>query len=137
MPMFETYLAQLNRHFGADRIRTLAAERRDHFAPGAPLDLSFLIEGDTPLQRAWNRHLASAPGSFREVLRGVVYYALSTEPPTPVTFAWAPGYDFEVTLWQAADTSMTRGGITVLLKSRYPDDRHPQQGGAKEAVAAS
>lgn len=136
MPMFETYLAQMNRHFGADRIQTLAAQRRDHFAPGAPLDLSFLLEPDTPLQRAWSRHLATAPGSFLEVLRGVIHHALSTEPPTPVTFAWAPGYDFEVTVWQAADTKTTRGGITVLLKSRYPDDPHPLRGGAEAATAS-
>jgi hypothetical protein len=33
-----------------------------------------------------------------------------------------------VTIWQAPDTRTSRGGITVLVKSRYPDDTHPLQG---------
>jgi hypothetical protein len=30
-----------------------------------------------------------------------------------------------MTVWQAPDTKNTKGGITVLLKSRYPSDEHP------------
>ena len=58
-------------------------------------------------------------------LRSIIHHALSTTPPTQVTFAWAPGYDFEMTVWQAPDTKTTKGGITVLVKSRYPADTHP------------
>jgi hypothetical protein len=39
--------------------------------------------------------------------------------------SWAPGYDYELSVWQAPDTRTSRGGITVLIKSRYPDDKHP------------
>lgn len=125
MPMFEAYVAELNRRFGKDGIQELAKERREHFAPGRPLDLSFLHAADSPLQRPWAGYIGQAPGSFQDAVRGIIHYALSTDPPTPVTFAWAPGYDFELSLWHAADTRATRGGITVLLKSRYPDDPHP------------
>ena len=128
MPMYETYFAEMNRQFGKDRIETLASERRDHFAPGKPLDLNFLMEGDENLQRAWNEYQALAPAALLEAVRSVIHHALSTSPPTPVTFAWAPGYDFELSLWQSADTRMTRGGVTVLMKSRYPDDPHPVRG---------
>jgi len=31
-------------------------------------------------------------------------------------------------VWQAPDTKTTKGGITVLIKSRYPDDAHPIKG---------
>lgn len=126
MPMYEAYFAELNREFGADRIQDFAAKRRDHFAPGRALDLGFLKEEGTPLQRAFSNHLADAPGALREALRGVIHHALSTEPPTPVTLAWAPGYDYEMTVWQSADSDLTRGGVTVLLKSRYPIDPRPK-----------
>jgi hypothetical protein len=43
----------------------------------------------------------------------------------PITFAWAPGYDYELSVWDVADTADTAGGITVLLRSRYPADPHP------------
>jgi hypothetical protein len=123
--MFEAYVAELNRQFGKDQIAAFAHDRRDHFAPGRSFDLSFLMPSDSPLQPAWQKYLGQAPGAFLEALRGVVHYAVSHDPPIPVTFAWAPGYDFELSLWQAADTATTRGGITVLVKSRYPDDPHP------------
>jgi len=128
--MFEAFVAELNREFSKDRIGDFAARRRDHFAPGKALDLSFLHEPGTPLQRAWSGYVAQAPSSFHEAIRSVIHHALSADPPIPVTFAWAPGYDFELSLWQSGDTKLTRGGITVLIKSRYPDDPHPLRGKA-------
>jgi hypothetical protein len=125
MPMFEAYMAELNRQFGRDQIAAFARDHRDRFAPGQRVDFEFLMQPGNRLQDAWGRYFGQAPGSFVEALRGVIHYALSSEPPIPVTFAWAPGYDFELTLWQAADTEATRGGVTVLIKSRYPDDPHP------------
>lgn len=127
MPAFQTVLGELNRQFSPDRIAEFAKARTAHFAPGNSLDLTFLVDEKTPLHRAWKSYLELAPVSFRETMRGIVHHALSTSPPTQVTFAWAPGYDYELTMWQAPDTQMTKGGITVLLKSRYPDDKHPLQ----------
>jgi hypothetical protein len=125
MPAFQTVLGELNREFATDRIAQFAKARTEHFAPGNALDLTFLVETGTPLHRAWKSYLELAPMSFREAMRSVIHHALSTSPPTQITFAWAPGYDYELTMWQAPDTKMTKGGITVLLKSRYPDDKHP------------
>ena len=128
MPMFEAYIAELNRNCGRDQIAAFAREHRDRFAPGQRVDFAFLMEPGTPLQTAWSKYVGQAPGAFMEALRGVIHHALSSDPPIPLTFAWAPGYDFELTVWQAADTEMTRGGITVLVKSRYPDDPLPMRG---------
>jgi hypothetical protein len=68
---------------------------------------------------------------MREALRAIIYQALGTTPPTQITFSWAPAYDYELTIWDAPNTRRTRGGITVLLKSRYPDDKHPLAGAPK------
>ena len=53
----------------------------------------------------------------------------------PVTFAWAPGYDYRLSVWDVSSTATTKGGITLLVETRYPDDPHPISGTMKEASA--
>jgi len=66
------------------------------------------------------------PSGLREAVRALLYENSTRENGTvPVTFAWAPGYDYEVSMWDVRDTRDSAGGITVLLRSRYPDDAHP------------
>ncbi len=90
-----------------------------------PLAAGIIVKKGTRLYELWQDYLEQLPGSIQEAFRSIVYYALSTDPPTPITFAWAPGYDYELTIWYVPDTPPTRGGITLLLKSRYPNDPHP------------
>ena len=123
MPVMQTVLNELNAKFGKDNIGALAANRA-MYAPGQTLT-GALVAGGTPLQPAFKAYLAQLPGAIHETLRSVIHHALSTTPPTQITFAWAPSYDYEITVWQAPDTAQTKGGITLLLKSRYPDDKHP------------
>jgi len=124
MAGFQTILSHLNVAFSRDHIEALVA-KRDAFAPGRPLAAGVVIKEGTRLHALWVEYLAKLPVSFQEAFRSIVYHALSTEPPTPIVFAWAPGYDYEFTIWQSPDTPPTKGGITVLMKSRYPNDKHP------------
>ena len=123
MPVMQTMLHELNHKFGRDQIQATAA-RKDMYAPGQQI-VGALIAGGTPLAPAFKDYLAQLPGAIHETLRSVIHHALSTTPPTHITFAWAPAYDYEITVWQAPDTRHTKGGITLLIKSRYPDDKHP------------
>lgn len=127
MPKMQTTLHGLNAAFSEPGVKTLV-QNKDAFAPGRPLHEALADHGatpGTPLHRAFKGHLAKLPGAISETLRATIHHALSTEPPTHITFAWAPAYDHEITVWHAPDTSDTKGGITVLIKSRYPDDAHP------------
>jgi hypothetical protein len=127
MPKMQTTLAGLNTAFGETGLAATVARRAD-FAPDAPLHTALARHGaaeGTPLHHALRNHLSSLPGAISETLRATIHHALGTNPPTHITFAWAPGYDHEITVWQAPDTKDTKGGITVLIKSRYPDDKHP------------
>jgi hypothetical protein len=126
MPMFETAWRGLNASFHASQVEGFAKQRSADFAPGKPLDLSFAVGDDAVLQRAFKGFFDKTPPSMKEALRAVIHQALTASPPTPVTFAWAPAYDYELTIWHSHDTATTRGGITVLMKSRYPADAHPQ-----------
>jgi hypothetical protein len=126
MPMLQSMLGQLNRRFsGPELLETRA--RREMWAPGRSLSQIAREARTAPpdLLERWAAFLDTMPAAIQETIRAVAYAALSADPPVEVTFAWAPGYDFEVTVWQAPDTTTTRGGITLLVRSRYPDDRHP------------
>jgi hypothetical protein len=124
MAAFQTVLSYLNVAFSKDNIVQLATQR-ENFAPGRALAQGAVVKEGTRLHALWTDYLAKMPPSFQETFRAIVYHALSTEPPTPITWAWAPGYDYELSIWQSPDTPPTKGGITILMKSRYPSDPNP------------
>jgi hypothetical protein len=127
MPRFQALVGGLNSAFGKEQIQNLAHQRA-LFAPQQPLDealATVVAKPGTAMHRAFKAYLSKLPGAISEALRSALHYALGTTPATLVTFAWAPGYDYEVTFWQSPDTKETRGGVTVLFKSRYPTDKHP------------
>ena len=127
MPAMQTVLHTLNANTGRDNIRTFARTNREEFAHGQNLAVALANAAakDSPLYDTFKDYLGRMPGGISEALRATIHYALGTTPPTLITFAWAPSYDYEIDIWQAPDTGATKGGITVLFKSRYPDDAHP------------
>lgn len=69
-------------------------------------------------------YLEAFPSGLKEAVRAVLHDNLNaTGGPLDVTVAWAPGYDDEISLFQVADSDRTDGGITILVRSRYPGDR--------------
>jgi len=125
MPHLQTALGSLNIAFSRENINKLVA-RREAFAQGQTLGHGgVVIDEKFALHGEWKKYLGLIPTPMQEAIRSVIYDALGTKPPTYITFAWAPGYDYELSIWQAPDTKTSRGGITVLIKSRYPDDQHP------------
>jgi hypothetical protein len=125
MPHLQTILGHLNVAFGRDNIHTLVP-KRDAFAHGKTLGSGGVVVNDKMALRGdWVKYLQQVPSTMQEAIRAIIHQALGTTPPTQITFAWAPGYDYELCVWQAPDTRTSRGGITVLIKSRYPDDAHP------------
>ena len=69
-------------------------------------------------------YLEAFPSGLKEAVRAVLRDNLNaTGGPLDVTVAWAPGYDDEVSVFQVANNARTQGGITILVRSRYPDDR--------------
>ena len=61
--------------------------------------------------------LSSASAAIRSALRRT--------PRMPITFAWAPAYDYEITIWESAGITGSRAEMTILFKSRYPGDENP------------
>jgi hypothetical protein len=124
MPAMQTVLNKLNAKTAHGAIRGFAETSLGDFAPGQNLAAALAKAADSPaLHDYLLEHLGKTPGGISEALRATIHYALTTH--TLITFAWAPSYDFELDIWQAPDTDNTRGGITILFKSRYPDHAHP------------
>jgi len=134
MPALQTVLGQLNTAFSRDEIDKLV-EKKEMFAPGKPLAAGVVVQSRMALFKQWSDYLNHIPMSMQEAIRSIIYYALSTKPAIQITFAWAAGYDYELTIWHAPDTRATKGGITILIKSRYPDDAHPVSGSAAPATS--
>jgi hypothetical protein len=36
--------------------------------------------------------------------------------------SWAPGYDWEVRLWESTSIDRSEGGITIQVRTPYPND---------------
>jgi len=72
--------------------------------------------------------LRGEPPTIIEAQRAVVRRNLEREEPFGMTFAWAPAYDWELTVWESPPTDISPGWITVLIKGRYPTDQQPVTG---------
>ena len=120
-------LGELNAAFGGKH-PTVSTEHFKAFSPGAELGPALLGVMDSKheeLNGLLNAYVSMMPRGFQETLRAIIYHALSSEPRVLLNFSWAPGYDFEITLWDAPC------GITVLIRSRYPADAEPNRGDPK------
>ena len=123
MPRMQTAVSAFNASFGPQGVRAMDPEV---FGPGtdAPFSESLQRAG-VELEEATAAFVDGWPSGIKAAVRAVLHDNVTREGTVPVTFAWAPGYDFEVSIWDVRDTAETAGGITILFKSRYPDDTHP------------
>jgi|RhiMetdeSRZDD1v2_1073273.scaffolds.fasta_scaffold00126_25 hypothetical protein len=124
MPGVQTLLNDLNSQFTPSQIGQ-TAKKREEFAPGKPL-VGVLVGKQHSLHPIYQRYLKRLPEAIQETLRSVIYHALGDKdlagkprPPRQITFAWMPGYDYEITVTDVGDTKKTPGGITVFIRSPY------------------
>jgi len=127
MPLAQVMMERLNSYFTRERVRELNA---DVFAPGA--DLARLAFDNQIAKTDWEKSvIASIPAGMQEMLRALIRHNLQREKVLSITWAWAPGYDYELNVWECPGTAVSPGGITVLLRTRYPLDVHPSTLGIK------
>jgi hypothetical protein len=121
MPSFQAMSARASDVFGVSKV-DVADET--HFAPGTDLAATAESIGIAvnPQEKAV---LAAIPEGIKEALRAVLYKNLLRPKGKrfTVSFAWAPASDYELTVWEVGPASTipnSRGGITVLLKTKVP-----------------
>jgi hypothetical protein len=116
MSFYARMLARLNQQFAEDRIGELNPNMFDRSLANVAEDIQI---ARTPEERNF---IAAIPNGMRDALRALIQSNLSGEQPLEMTFAWGPGYDYELTIWEAPGTSESRGSITVLLRTQYPSE---------------
>ena len=127
MPAYQALFSELNQLFGPARI--------------AEIDTALFTEGSrlSDLLPTRVAQLAPAidalPPAIHDGIRAVIRSGVMRR--LPITFAWAPGYDYRLSVWDVATTESSRGGLTILVETRYPDDPHPLHGTMAEAAAAA
>jgi hypothetical protein len=128
MPIWHEFFNVLNRLTDREHIASLDPQ---FVAPGMSL-LDAAEEGELFMHAGMREFMASTPCGLLESMRALIYYNLTRtdadgQPlsPLPMTFAWLPGYDHELTISQTENTEQTAGGITVVVRSRFPNDPHP------------
>jgi hypothetical protein len=118
MPWIQRLAEIANRRFSREMINEL-----DLGAFGSEkslADIAAALEiATTPPEVAY---LRGWPAAQQEAVRAALFSALNREPRLPVTFAWTPAYDYEVAIFESAGTSESIGGMTIILRSRYPGD---------------
>lgn len=122
MPAYQLMLAELNQLLTRDKIGDIDP---DLFREGQLL-------ADTLPEHAREEMgftLNALPDALHEAIRAVLRNAIQRR--MPVTLAWAPAYDFKLSVWDVSSTENTPGGITVFLECRYPDHPHPLHGTMK------
>ena len=131
MPALQAIVSDLNAAFAEPNLSKLR-DHADLFLPGKRLSAAALalklVLPEPRARRAWLRYLDGFPPGIhaealrqRDLLRAHDAAAARRHHVRMGAGRTIPS----LTIWQAPDTKSTRGGITVLIRSRYPDDKHP------------
>ena len=121
MPFAEKMFPRLNRRLTYDTVHELPPEpfERDEGLSGALRDLG-VIERD-----AEAAFVDQMPLSMQAAALAIVRTNLKRDRPKQMIVSWAPGYDWEMRVWETGSTGESEGGITIQVFSRYPSDAHP------------
>ncbi len=117
-------LGELNAAFGGVQ-PTVTAEHCGAFEPGqclGPALASVLHPSLGELTGLLAAYVGAMPPAIQETLRSVIHYALTSSPQVLLNFSWTPGYEFEVTICEIVEPAPMQSGVSILLKSRYPNE---------------
>jgi hypothetical protein len=125
VPAFQRMLERANHRFASDRIAEINPEIL--MIDGA-LDGNVLVTPASTLEiartDAEREIVRRCPLSIQVAVLSITYAAVlrsRSAAPVPVTFAWVSGYDFELSVFEARPGRDSWGGVTLVLKTPYPD----------------
>src|SRR5579859_5779562 len=121
MPWFEAMLPRLNRQLTYDTIGNLSAD----LLAGDPTFVELLRELEVFERDGEADFVSQMPQSMQAAFIAILRSNLERDVRKQMLVSWAPGYDWELTVWETTSTATTAGGITIQVKSRYPTDAHP------------
>ena len=120
MPWIEKALSDFNQALALPNRGELDVEL---FAPGQPIKAALHNAGVRD-QRLWGV-LADWPESVAEAFKAAIYSGLTRDDKGPITVAWVASYDYGIEIHESKSFDGSAAGITIILRTRYPFDRHP------------
>jgi hypothetical protein len=125
MPAYQRMFGRVNRHFHIDSIgSTREAIHEALMDPGTTLlsiaETLGVVRNDD--ERAV---LEALPRGIQSALRALLADNFARQNPWEVQFVWAPAYDYTLTVHEVGPSSISEGGISVILGTRSPDDPLP------------
>lgn len=122
MPLFETFFRRLNAVFTDDG---LAFERAADLDMDSPTSLRDMMRDmDMTIEGRFDEFIGEFPPALTDGLKAAVRSASRSRKP--ITFQWSPAYDFELHIYESRDYEGSPGGVSIHVRSRYPNDPHPQ-----------
>ena len=132
MPFMEGILPRLNRFLTQDAIGEFPAALLDR----EPTLVELLREIGVFERDGEADFVSQIPLSIQDALIAILRSNLHRHARKQMIVSWAPGYDWELTIWETESTSASRGGITMQIRSRYPADTHPARANREARAAA-
>lgn len=120
MPFLQLVIHDLNAHLAPGQIENFDTADFDEAIPLRDIVMSSLGVGAGA--DGLDGFLNTAPHAVSYAFKAILRSAASRRQP--VTLVWMPGYEWELTVTDTADAT-TPGGISVLVRSRYPGDPSP------------
>jgi hypothetical protein len=127
VPLFETFLRRLNPIFddeGVGRINPDQIDIDDRRSLRAMI-AGMGVEVTPELDRFIDDFPPALMDAFKAAIRSAVMDG------KPVTFSWAPAYDYELHVWESRDFQGSKGAVNIQVRTRYPSDPHPLAGGSE------
>jgi hypothetical protein len=124
VPIFQRLLERANRRFASDQIISLEPGT---FSIAAVPDQELMVNLASELGIATNDAeravIRRCPLSIQIAIVSIARSAVlrSKTQPVPIVFSWLSGYDFELSVFEARPGPTSWGGITLILRSPYPE----------------
>ena len=123
MPLLQAMFGRVNEDFNFEHIE----ETRD--AIGNVIDNQDVSLSQIAQQLGVARtdrdaeEIDKLPSGIAAAIRAVLANNFAREGgPWEVQFVWEPSYDYKLTIFEARPTNVSKGGISMIVGTPYPDD---------------
>ena len=121
MPIFQSLTTRFNQSIGDP-------ERADLEGAAAATSLVEAFDVHDIFEAGEREFIETIPEAISGAMLGAIKANLERgKGAVAITFAWRPGYDFGLELYDTPGTPESKGGITMIVTTRYPRDLpHPK-----------
>jgi HEPN domain-containing protein len=130
MPWIEMALSRVNHALHPDNRGDLDQQI---FAPGQSVEAALKALGLEDDERVWEA-VRQFPDAISEAFRAALHSGLTRQAKGAITVAWIASYDYGLEVYESQSFDNSPAGLTIVVRSRYPFDRHPASRGGRAAV---